>query len=320
MADKPHTPSIILSGGRGCLARVLCEQLREKMEVITLSRTPGGRHIGIEDALIGGLIERVQTFIHLAWSTVPYTAEQNVGVEWTNDIPLLVRLLNMIVRLPRALQPHFIFFSSSGSLYGNAADRPFTERDICRPIGWYGHGKLAAERIVEEFVRRYAIRASILRISNPYGFTTQPLKPQGLIPKVVTAAIEGTRVSIWGDGTARKDFLYHSDFTHAMEQIILRQLEGTFNLCSGVSHSVNSVIRVVEDITGREVLKVNLPSFPWDVQNSAVSNEKLTDVLGWSPTVSLKDGIRRFTEAHSVAWNVGNSRSTNLSIKRTLGL
>jgi UDP-glucose 4-epimerase len=295
MDDPPLSAHrILLTGGRSRLASVIHPALLAAgAEVTSLSRSEGGAHLGLENLFVNNLIEQADTLLHLAWSTVPLSSERHVGMEWTQDIPLLIKILSAAGASPHREKFHFIFFSSGGTVYGNAVqDRPSKEDDTCHPIGWYGHAKLAAERLIQEYAQRHQLSYTILRISNPYGFPVPTHKPQGIIPFLLHSAAQGLPFSVWGDGTARKDFLYHTDFTAALVEVIRQRPVGVFNVCAGESHTVQEVIALVEAAIGRKIPIQHAPAHAWDVHDSLLDHSKLTAATGWSPKVSLADGIR----------------------------
>ena len=287
---------ITLTGGRGRLAGLIKQHLSgDDYRLLSLSRSEGGDHLGLESLFVNNLIEQTDVLMHLAWSTLPISSERNVGMEWANDIPLLIRLLNDIVTSGRAEQTHFIFFSSGGAVYGRALNGvPSREDDVCSPIGWYGHAKLAAERIIAEFGRRHGLSYTILRVSNPYGFAVPHYKPQGIVPFLVKSAREGTPFTIWGDGTAQKDFLHYTDMLRAVEAVVKQRPQGIYNLSMGESHTIAEVIQLAEGATGTTIQTTMVPAHAWDVHDSLLDNQKLRSALDWSPQISLAEGIRRF--------------------------
>jgi UDP-glucose 4-epimerase len=295
MDVAPLQKRILLTGGRSRLAGVIRQHFTQRgAQVTSLSRSEGDSHLGLENLFVNNLVDQTDTLLHLAWSTVPMSSERNVGLEWQQDIPLLLNVLKTICASPNRERLHFIFFSSGGAVYGNALDgKPSRETDVCTPIGWYGQAKLAAERLIEEYGRRHGLVYTILRISNPYGFPVPVHKPQGIIPFILKHAREGTALSIWGDGTARKDYLHYSDFTSALESVVRHRPVGTFNVSHGESHTVTEVIGIVEEALGRKVKTQTARAHAWDVHDSLLDNSKLCGAVGWRPTVSLREGVRR---------------------------
>jgi UDP-glucose 4-epimerase len=297
-ATAPTPGRILVTGGRGRLAAVIGEHFSRMASGITLySRTTGNGFAALDRLLEPATLEGAGTLLHLAWSTLPSTSERGAGTEWQQDLPYLEKLLGALAALPTDRRPHFIFFSTGGAVYGNAPGRPSGEDDPCHPIGWYGRGKVAAEGIIRQLGTRHGLATTILRISNPYGYPVPADRAQGIIPHALRCARDNQPLTIWGDGHARKDFLYYTDFLSALEQVIARRLTGTFNLCAGESHSVHEIISLVEQRTGRKLRLQYTPGPAWDVTDSRLTPERFIAATGWHPSISLEEGIRRAAAA-----------------------
>jgi UDP-glucose 4-epimerase len=289
---------ILVTGGRGRLATLIADHFRAPAHDVVLFSRSGGAGFQRLEELAGNLPE-ARALLHLTWSTLPATSEQGGGTEWKNDLPGLDKLLQSLAALPAQRRPHFVFFSSGGAVYGNANGRSSLESDPCEPIGWYGRGKLAAEQLIGARASQHGLACTILRISNPYGYPVPKNRAQGIIPHAIRCAVEGQTLSLWGDGSARKDFLYYTDFLSALETVIERQLTGVFNLCANESHTVREVIGLVEQNTGHSVHLLHLPTPAWDVQDSRLDNRRFAAATGWLPQVSLAEGIRRATAGYA---------------------
>lgn len=296
----PRPKRLVVTGGRGRLAALIADHFRAPMhEVALYSRGdgPGFRELG--ELVKPAALAQADAVLHLAWSTLPATSEQNPGSERQHDLPLLENLLQACATLPVKQRPHFIFFSSGGAVYGNAPGRPSVETDPRRPIGAYGKAKLAAEQLIEQAVARHDLPCTILRISNPYGFSVPTGRVQGIIPHAVRSALEGRTLTLWGDGHARKDFIHYTDFLSALGEVMARRLTGVFNLSVGESHSVHEVIALVEKHTGRKIPLAFQPAPAWDVEDSRLDNARLVAATGWRPLISLDQGIRQSLTANS---------------------
>ena len=294
MAASPSI-RILLTGGRGCLAGVVRRHFAARsLEVTSLSRTAGGGHVALDELFAGRRLEAADTLIHLAWSSVPFSSERDPRTEWEQDLPLLGRILERLAASPARERIHFIFFSSGGTVYGNARNgRASREDDPCAPIGRHGQAKLAAERLIAEAGRRHGLCWTVLRLSNPYGFPVPAARSQGIVPIALKCARAGSPLAVWGDGTARKDFLHHSDFTAALEPVIRRRLTGIYNVCSGESHSINEIIALAEQAAGRKITSAREAAHPWDVHDSLLDNARICAATGWRPQVTLVEGLRR---------------------------
>ncbi len=295
MSFPPNRPQrLFVTGGRGRLASLIADCFRAPAhEVVLHSRDGGAGFRELSTLSDPAHLAQADLILDLAWSTLPATSEQAPGTEEREDLPRLARLLATLTALPAGQRPHFIFFSSGGAVYGNAPDRPSLEDDLCQPIGRYGRAKLAAEELVTQAVTQHGLSATILRVANPYGYPVPAGRVQGVIPHAIRCAIEGRPLTLWGDGRARKDFIYHTDFLSALAEVVTRRLPGTFNLGSGESHSVREIIALVETHTGRKVLTQSTPAPAWDVHDSRLDAGRLRAATGWAPQVPLEEGIRR---------------------------
>ena len=290
---------LLVTGGRGRLAPLIADHFRAPTHETALYTRGGGpglrdltRLLNPDEFVAGDVI------LHLAWSTLPATAEQSPGLEQKHDLPWLEKLLQAIAARPAATRPHLIFFSSGGAIYGNAPGRPNRETDECRPIGRYGQAKLAAEKLIVTAASQHELPCTILRIANPYGYPVPSGRLQGIIPHAISAAVEGRPLAIWGDGNARKDFIHYTDFLSALQVVIDRRLTGVFNLCAGESHSVREILALVGRHTGRIISTTTSPASAWDVQDSRLDNGRFAEATGWQPQVSLDEGIRRSTAGY----------------------
>lgn len=280
-----------LTGGRGRLASLLAGDCRIRGHEVTLySRTAGDGYRGW-DELLAQRFGRDDVVVHLAWSTLPATAEAAAGREFRDDLPRLEQMLENWTRRAPEQRPHLIFFSSGGAVYGNAGAAPSREDDVCRPMGAYGRAKLAAEKIIERFVAEHDLRSTVLRVSNPYGYLLPESRPQGLISHAIARALDGGELAVLGDGSARKDFIHHTDFLRAMDAIFMQRPRGTFNLCTGESKSVNEVIGLIERLMDRRIARRFAPAAAWDVSQSRLDGTRLREAIGWHPLLTIEEGI-----------------------------
>jgi UDP-glucose 4-epimerase len=293
MSLKPHhapTLTVLLTGARGRLGSLLINALsRPNLNVEAFSRTPHEHIHALQDLFTPGLWEHADTLVHTAWSSVPLISERDVGMEWRQDLPLLSQILKTLAN--RSKPAHFIFFSSGGTVYGNATERPSHEDDILRPKGWHGFAKTQAEAFIQWFCPRHGIDYTILRISNPYGFPSAATRPQGIIPILIKTAIDGGIFRLWGDGQAQKDYLHISDFSEALRLVITGRVTGIYNLCYGTSYSVLEIIQRVETLLGRPLSIDYCTAYEWDVTQSHINNRRLCSAIAWTPATTLDAGL-----------------------------
>jgi UDP-glucose 4-epimerase len=293
MIEKP----IVITGARGRLAQALAPVLADRCgEVVQVSRTGDNSCLCYEDAFEGDVFSSASVIIHSAWSTVPSLSESHPGLEWRNDLPLLSRLLDSLNHLKE--KPTFVFISSAGTVYGNALGDPSQEDSPLLPIGWYGRGKVAAEALCRHFEESFKIPFLTLRVSNPYGMSTKAHRPQGILAAAKHAMESGQPLTVWGDGSAQKDYLHIDDFCDAMVTVINQKLMGVYNLCHGSSHSISEVLAKIALVVGQPVPLRYTEGPSWDVTHSRVSGMKLQSATGWNAKVFLDEGIARYFEKH----------------------
>ena len=285
---------IAVTGAKGRLGR----ELRRHFEVLGCEVVGFSRNADAAHFSLGSLSQQLDSdhfdaLVHLAWSTVPSTAETDPGVEWREDLPLMSTVLKDLDmrRLAGKRVPLLVFFSSC-SVYGEVPQSGHFFDEACapRPIGWYARGKVQAEQLIGAFAER-GNPAVILRVTNPYGFAQDPRYLQGVIPALVRAAVQGGEFTMWGGGGALKDYLHISDLCRAVECAVQGGLQGTYNVSAGQSVSLRDLVGMVEKITGHPVKCRVSPAAPWDVRSGRYSHEALTAATGWKPEVGLNEGL-----------------------------
>ena len=245
----------------------------------------------------------MDVILHLAWSVVPAEAELDPEGQWRDDLPQLSGLLDAIAErnYRNGKSVHLIFFSS-GSVYGEGINSTpiFEEFHPRVPKGIYARGKAEAEDMILKHVHQ-GLKATILRVTNPYGVPHKEERPQGVIPALIHAAQKNRPFTLWGDGSALKDYLYIEDFCSAVEKIIQDQLFGVFNLASGESVALRDLLGLIQKMLGVRVNIQQTPPAGWDVQHARYSSQLLQEATGWVPKFSLKKGLLRyFTDEYGI--------------------
>lgn len=285
---------IAMTGARGRLGRVLRRHFASAgNEVLAFSRNADAEHAPLSS--LTSVLEQgsMDVLLHLAWSTVPASAEQTPGVEWREDLPLLSDLLSALAARQESA-PRLIFFSTC-AVYGEPqSGQVFAESDEPKPKGWYASGKVAAEQLLERFRSEHDVASCILRVTNPYGFAQGAQCLQGVIPAMLHAAKEGREFTAWGKGEAVKDYLHIDDLCAAVDAVVRASLTGTYNVASGVSRSLREVAALVEESAGAPLKIKHTEARSWDVQHARYSHAALSEATGWSPRVEFEEGVSRF--------------------------
>lgn len=272
---------ILLFGGSGFIGSVLARRLNNAGYVVHV--------LGRQDAdRLEHLLPQCGTVVHLASATTPGSSAHHPEMELNN----LASMLHLQERMQRHPGAHLIFFSSGGAIYGNPAQLPIGENMPLAPLSYYGAGKAALEMFCQAFrVQGHAV--TILRPSNAYGPGQVLRSGFGLVRTMLEHARNHTAMDIWGDGQIIRDYIYIDDVVEACERLIAMPSDSsTYNLGSGVGHSINQVKQIVERVTGSELKTVSHPVRGIDVQAVVLDISRLEKNLSWRPRYSLEEGIR----------------------------
>lgn len=191
--------------------------------------------------------------------------------------------------------------TSTSEVYGTAQETPITENHPLQGQSPYAASKIAADAMVEAYVRSYGLPALILRPFNTYG---PRQSERAVIPTIIRQALDpNCEVIKVGDTAPERDFNYVSDTVDAF--LAAGHIEGLeygqpFNSGSGIATSVAEVIELVVGLTGVNK-PIEVDSARKRPENSEVhlllaDANRFTTTTGWAPKVSLEDGLARSTD------------------------
>ena len=202
-----------------------------------------------------------------------------------NNIAATQRLLEAA---KRAELRTFVFASSS-SIYGNAKRLPVTEETLPQPVSPYGVTKLAAEHLCSLYHRVYRVPTVSLRYFTAYG---PRQRPEMAIQRFLFASMNGEQVTVFGDGTQTRDFTYVDDVVEANVRALEAPAdERIFNVCGGSRISVNDLIELVGETTGKPLAVHYEPAAKGDTLHTLGDNSLAQQHLGFSPKTSLAEGV-----------------------------
>lgn len=194
--------------------------------------------------------------------------------------------------------PHF-FFSSSVCIYRDMKkDEKFlTEEEAipANPDNEYGWEKLYSERLYQAFGRRYNTVVRIGRFQNCYGPEGtweggREKVPAALSRKVAEIQGNSGEIEIWGNGKARRVFVYVDDLVDAIYKIMHSETQSAINIGPLEDISINDLVKLVGKISNKKI-KIKHIDGPVGVQARKFSNDKIIS-LGWKPKYSLEQGMR----------------------------
>ncbi|MDQ6809888.1 MAG: NAD-dependent epimerase/dehydratase family protein, partial [Verrucomicrobiota bacterium] len=118
--------------------------------------------------------------------------------------------------------------------------------------------------------------------------------PTAICRKVIRAKLDGTdEIEIWGDGAQTRSFMYIDDCIHGTLTMLEREIHGPLNVGSSELVSINQLVDIVEDIGGVKLKRRYNLSAPKGVNGRNSDNARIREVMGWEPTISLRDGLEK---------------------------
>ena len=203
----------------------------------------------------------------------------------------------------------YVFVSSGGTVYGPGAAVPTPEDAPQNPISSHGLTKLTIEKYLQMHAHVDGLDTVILRLANPFGPGQRFRKGQGLIPAVLGRVQQGLPVRIFGEGAARRDYVYVDDVSDALLRAIAAPGAAgqTLNIGSGQGRSVAEVIDMIEDLLGGPIARENVGARKTDVDVNILDIRRAREVLGWSPRIAFRDGLARTLAAEGFELRAGSS-------------
>lgn len=240
---------------------------------------------------VGAALDGVDAVMHLVSTTLPKSSNDDPIYDVQSNLVATLQLLNLMVAKGVG---KIVFISSGGTVYGNPCYLPIDEKHPTDPLVSYGITKLAIEKYLQIYQAMHGIKANILRVSNPFGDRQRIETAQGAVAAFLSRALRGLPIEVWGDGSVARDYLYVGDVAEAFAlAVAYNGAHSVFNISSGKGTSLNEVIRLIEQVTGVQLQRENRPGRAFDVPVSVLDNALALRELGWSPKVSLEDGIMR---------------------------
>jgi UDP-glucose 4-epimerase len=298
---------ILLIGGGGFLGTNLAKSLIEAGHVVHLldkafrahdgghpSIAVSGRHeidIGDVPAIIKLLDElQIDCVANLASTLLPSSDYASFDAELRNMTLPGFQLLNHIA----SRKIKYVYFSSGGAIYGDAADGPCREQIQPLPISHYGYSKMLFEQYIELVSRTTDLEYMIVRPSNPYGPYQNPNGKQGLIAVAFDKIVNRQPIEIWGDGSVIRDFLWVGDLAAVVTALIGgSSWNATYNIGSGLGYSVKQIIHLIEDIAGVPADVVYKPARQVDATKIVLDISRLQSLLHYQP-IDLREGLKKY--------------------------
>ncbi len=241
--------------------------------------------------LVGILMSKADWVVHFAAETHVARSIFDNTKFFETDVIGTQTLMNALMRNKQIEK--FIHISTS-EVYGSAIDNEMMdEHHELNPTSPYAGAKAGADRLVYSYWTAYDIPAAIIRPFNNYG-PNQHLEK--LIPRFITSALQDKQLTVHGDGTAGRDWLYVADHCEALDRVLHCDFQTiknqTINIGTGTDTTVIDIAKTILKLTGKtEDLITYIPDRPGQVETHISSTKKAKDLLGWEAKTSLEKGL-----------------------------
>lgn len=296
--------NILILGGNGFLGRNLAHGLVEdKTNVVVfdvvLPKVPSSGVKYYQGKLedFNSIVKIIQdnninVVVHMVSTIIPGSSlEQyikNCAIVQLSTIPIMDYCAANKIKM--------VYFSSGGTVYG-VKGGTISENEPVAPISYYGLSKIQIEDLIHFYHRRYNLDYLIIRPSNPFGPGQNLYGKQGLIAVILGHMLKNEPISIYGDGSVIRDYIYIDDFIYYVKELIRKDIKNeTINIGSGIGTSINQIIEIVEEVSGVQLKRENVPSRKDDVPKMILDTTRLHNFIKHED-FTVKDGIRKFYQS-----------------------
>ncbi len=193
-----------------------------------------------------------------------------------------------------------IVYASSSTVYGNSESLPKDEDMAPRPSSPYAVSKMTGESYCLAFHQTYGLETACLRYFNVYGPRQNDDLYSGIIPVFISNLSEGNRPIIYGDGEQTRDFVYVDDVVEASLLALEKPGIGgeILNIGTGMPVSINQLTKTLNHIMNTSTEPKYGLKRSGDIRHTYANIEKAAKILGYSPKVTLEDGLREMIKLH----------------------
>ncbi len=296
---------ILVTGGSGFLGSHLCERLLSQgAEVLCLDNFFTGSRPNIEHLLEHKRFELIRhdvTFpiyleidqiYNLACPASPIHYQHDPVQTTKTSVHGAINMLGLAKRVKAK-----ILQASTSEVYGDPDVHPQTEEywGHVNPIGprsCYDEGKRCAETLFFDYWRQHKLRIKVARIFNTYGPRMHPNDGR-VVSNFIVQALLGRDITIYGEGSQTRSFCYVDDLIDGLIRLMgsSDSIIGPINIGNPVEFSMLQLAKTILDITGSRSKIVHQPLPQDDPRQRKPDITKAKDLLGWMPTMALKEGL-----------------------------
>ena len=291
--------TLLVTGGAGFIGSHIVDAVVDRNDVRVLDSLSTGSRDRLPDGvrLIEGDI-RDQETVEAAMEGVDVVFHEAamVSVPESVDRPRACHDVNgtatvTLLEAARANDSRVVF-ASSAAIYGHPDRVPIAEDAPKRPASPYGLEKLTGDYYTRIYADRYGLDTVSLRYFNAYGPRQTGGQYSGVISTFLDQARLGEPITVEGDGEQTRDFVHVDDIVQANLRAATTDSTGTsYNIGTGSNITIRELAETVQRVTDTDSEIVHVDPRPGDIEQSEADITKARDRLGYTPTVTLEDGL-----------------------------
>ena len=298
---------VLVTGGAGFLGSHLCERLLGRgHEVLCVDNFFTGQRANVAHLLADPRFEllrhdvtaplqvEVDEIYNLACPASPVHYQHDPVQTTKTSVHGAINMLDLAQRLGAK-----ILQASTSEVYGDPSVHPQPEEywGNVNPIGprsCYDEGKRCAETLFFDYRRQHGLGIKVARIFNTYGPRMHP-EDGRVVSNFIVQALRGQDITIYGEGTQTRSFCYVDDLIEAMLRLMDTDdtITGPINIGNPAEFTMLDLAHLVIDLTGSPGRIVHRPLPEDDPRQRCPDIAKARAILGWQPTIPLRDGLAR---------------------------
>lgn len=250
--------------------------------------------------LFDEILDEMDIVYHLISTSIPATSNMAIEKDLNENVIMTTKLLEACVKNN---VKKVVFISSGGAVYGKEAGVPLKENAPTNPISSYGIQKITIEKLLYLYNYLYGLDYRVVRLSNPYGPYQRPNGKLGVITTFIDNIIKNKPLTVYGDGTVVRDFIYVDDAVNAIVNIaegdgIDKQgnTHKIFNVGCGEGRSINEIIKELENVFGIETEIDYIEGRKSDVPVNYLDISLYEEIYGKLINTSFEEGIIKTKE------------------------
>ena len=296
--------SVLVTGGAGFIGSRLTNTLVDNTDVTVYDSLTTGDRATVpekaalieadirEEATLEGAIADADVVFHEA---ALVSVAQSIEAPRASHSTTATGTLNVL----EAARKHdtSVVLASSAAIYGQPETIPIDEAHPKTPTSPYGLDKLAADHYARLYHEHYGLETIALRYFNVYGPGQTGGDYAGVISVFIEQALNGEPITVHGDGTQTRDFVFVEDVVEAnLVAARTTHVGEAYNIGTGESVTIRELAELIRDITDAESEIVHTEPRDGDIEHSEADISKATEQLEFEPTVPLREGLERTIE------------------------